>query len=101
MELMEFLNLYKIVTSLDHSELKFLDSWEWTKFSSSPMNYLLRADDETAYKIWQVIKGRAFQLRAENSYIDESYVERKCDRCGKSYKGPAVYCSLICATADA
>lgn len=33
-------------------------------------------------------------------YDDPSYPERKCDYCGKLYRGPAVYCSLICATDD-
>lgn len=34
-------------------------------------------------------------------YIDASYEPRACDRCGCSYRGPAVYCSLECAMADA
>jgi hypothetical protein len=35
------------------------------------------------------------------AYVDESYPERNCDRCGKPYRGPAVYCSLDCAVQDA
>lgn len=35
------------------------------------------------------------------SYIDQDYPERLCDACEKPYHGPAVYCSLACATADA
>jgi DNA-binding transcriptional ArsR family regulator len=38
---------------------------------------------------------------AEAAYYDNSYRARDCDRCGKSYQGPAVYCSLVCAVADA
>ena len=35
------------------------------------------------------------------AYRDESFDERACDYCGKLYRGPAVYCSLECALADA
>jgi RecJ-like exonuclease len=34
------------------------------------------------------------------SYINPDYPERTCDYCGKLYRGPAVYCSLECATDD-
>lgn len=37
----------------------------------------------------------------EALYIDERFDERACDHCGKPYRGPAVYCSLKCAQADA
>jgi hypothetical protein len=37
---------------------------------------------------------------APEAYIDESFDERACDFCGKLYRGPAVYCSLECATDD-
>jgi hypothetical protein len=33
-------------------------------------------------------------------YYDEKYVARPCDYCGKMYQGPALYCSLECATDD-
>jgi hypothetical protein len=35
------------------------------------------------------------------SYRDERFSQRPCDRCGKRYRGPAVYCSSECAAADA
>lgn len=35
------------------------------------------------------------------AYRDDSYLPRHCDRCQKVYRGPAVYCSLDCAMADA
>jgi hypothetical protein len=38
---------------------------------------------------------------ARAAYRDDSYQERSCDRCGVIYRGPAVYCSLTCAIADA
>ena len=41
------------------------------------------------------------RLHAETDYRNESYAERACDRCGGLYHGPAVYCSLACAVADA
>ena len=34
-------------------------------------------------------------------YVDPSCPERACDRCERLYRGPAVYCSLSCALADA
>lgn len=42
-----------------------------------------------------------WQARAERSYLDERCEPRLCDRCGRSYRGPAIYCSLQCAVADA
>jgi len=39
--------------------------------------------------------------RAEEAYRDHRFPERLCDHCGKPYRGPAVYCSLECAIADA
>jgi hypothetical protein len=37
---------------------------------------------------------------AAGSYVDETFAERACDYCGKLYRGPALYCSLECATDD-
>jgi hypothetical protein len=34
-------------------------------------------------------------------YRNDLYPPRECDHCGKSYCGPAVYCSQACAEADA
>jgi hypothetical protein len=41
--------------------------------------------------------------RAAAAYFDPAEAERQCDRdgCGETYHGPAVYCSLACAEADA
>lgn len=36
-----------------------------------------------------------------DAYKDHTYPERPCDYCAKLYRGPAVYCSLKCALADA
>jgi ribosomal protein L37E len=38
---------------------------------------------------------------AAAAYCNSVYPARACDGCGKSYQGPAVYCSLECAVADA
>jgi hypothetical protein len=38
---------------------------------------------------------------APDAYVDNAFPERPCDRCGKPYRGPALYCSLTCALADA
>lgn len=40
-------------------------------------------------------------LRALAAYIDPTKPPRACDKCGREYRGPAVYCSLTCAMADA
>jgi hypothetical protein len=34
-------------------------------------------------------------------YKNPDYPERRCDFCDTPYQGPAVYCSLFCATQDA
>lgn len=41
------------------------------------------------------------KLIAEAAYRNERWPERLCDHCQKPYRGPAVYCSLECALADA
>jgi hypothetical protein len=38
---------------------------------------------------------------AEAAYHNDRFPARGCDFCGKTYNGPAVYCSLSCALADA
>jgi hypothetical protein len=40
-------------------------------------------------------------VRARTAFQDPAMSERACDRCGKPYRGPSVYCSLDCAVADA
>jgi hypothetical protein len=44
---------------------------------------------------------RGYSAGLEASYFDDGFPERECDHCGKPYRGPAVYCSLECALADA
>jgi hypothetical protein len=41
------------------------------------------------------------ETAAKLAYRDDKFPERACDHCGKPYRGPAVYCSLECAVADA
>jgi hypothetical protein len=43
----------------------------------------------------------AARQRAREAYRDDSYPSRECDCCGKSYRGPAVFCGFECAIADA
>jgi hypothetical protein len=43
-------------------------------------------------------EGRA---EAAALYCNVKFAERPCDHCAKLYRGPAVYCSLECALADA
>ena len=42
-----------------------------------------------------------FTQAARNAYRDAGCPERTCDNCGKTYRGPAVFCSLECALAAA
>jgi len=49
---------------------------------------------------WQDIMWDVYRKRAEAAYHDNRYEERKCDLCGRLYRGPAVYCSLNCAESD-
>lgn len=44
---------------------------------------------------------RQMSLEPMAAYADDAFPERACDFCGKLYRGPAVYCSLECALADA
>lgn len=37
----------------------------------------------------------------DKPYRDDTFPARHCDTCGRPYRGPAVYCSFICAVADA
>ena len=55
------------------------------------------------YATWkQAEEGhRRWVAKVFKPYVDNRFSERPCDRCGKPYRGPAVYCSLTCALADA
>jgi protein-arginine kinase activator protein McsA len=35
------------------------------------------------------------------AYVDPTFGERRCEACGKTYQGPALYCSFECAVGDA
>lgn len=37
----------------------------------------------------------------EAAYVNPDWPPRACDHCGKEYHGPAVFCSLTCALAEA
>ena len=52
-------------------------------------------------EIVRMMKALGHLQRVEASYRDARRDERACDHCGKLYRGPAVYCSLKCAQADA
>ncbi len=49
---------------------------------------------DVAYAKWM-------RERPVNAYVNAAYQPRQCDRCGTTYRGPAVYCCLECAIADA
>lgn len=54
---------------------------------------------KTFFDMAQKLQGLADQVNAK--YSDPTFPERRCDFCGLPYRGPAVYCSLECALADA
>ena len=45
--------------------------------------------------------GRPRPREAVEAYHDDSKPWRECDHCGRSYRGPSVYCCVSCALADA
>ena len=53
-----------------------------------------RLNDQEAIELLQFVSARA-------SYRDDAWIGRSCEHCGQPYNGPAVYCSLQCAQADA
>jgi hypothetical protein len=59
MNLHQFNNANKVLTSIDHHEVPFLDGPAWQRFSSQPARFLMRADDETAARIWEVVERRS------------------------------------------
>ena len=51
--------------------------------------------------VWREVFASLLEVARDAAYDDAHFSERKCDRCGKPYRGPAVYCSFACAEADA
>ena len=41
------------------------------------------------------------RARAAAGYFDDSFTERTCDYCSRPYRGPALYCCIAHAEADA
>lgn len=71
--------------------------------SNGSRDYLRRKiedDLEKDFDLLELIEISTF-VRARASYKDGNQPERRCDRCCRRYRGPAVYCSLICAELDA
>jgi hypothetical protein len=70
---------------------------EWQRMASIAREQLL-----VLYKsIGKQHMNEVYQKRAVNYYQNDFFEERACDHCGNPYRGPAVYCSLACAQADA
>lgn len=42
----------------------------------------------------------ATEIERNLAYHDPKCPPRACDHCGKTYQGPAVYCSFDCAIAN-
>jgi hypothetical protein len=81
-----------------------------TDVAPNPENLPLRCrQDDPAWAAWEIgaLRARVRELQgdteseAEAAYRDDACDERPCDYCGTIYRGPAVYCRLACALADA
>ncbi|MDE2104465.1 MAG: hypothetical protein KGL39_44935 [Patescibacteria group bacterium] len=55
----EFLNRVRILQSTVPLEVPFLAARQWTSFRDDPVRFLLRADDETAQRIWNAVERRS------------------------------------------
>lgn len=59
----EFRNALCVLASIDEHELVdaglTLSTLAWTDFAQNPWRYIVRADDETAAKIWSIIQRRS------------------------------------------
>lgn len=58
MTLAEFHNALRVIRSIDHDEVPFLDEQQWDVFMREPERFFIRADDDTAAKIWAAMKKR-------------------------------------------
>jgi hypothetical protein len=53
----EFLNALKILRAIDEHEFDGFEI-DYAAFRDDPYYFLMKADDETANKIWEIIEGR-------------------------------------------
>lgn len=76
----DFHNRLRILSSIDAHELRDLDTDIWTaaeyaKFRDNPWSYFIKADDEVAVMIWNVIAKRAGKPQREGvspEFLDAS-----------------------------
>lgn len=57
--LAQTLNVLKILRSLDHCEVEFLQWNSWERFRDDPYRFLMRADDDTQAAIWAAVEKQA------------------------------------------
>jgi hypothetical protein len=55
----EFSNALRILISVDHHEVPFLDKASWEKFRDDPFRFMMRANDNMADAVWAVVEKRA------------------------------------------
>lgn len=71
---------------------------EWTPVMRAIMGNIwaeaARLSDKEGMELLAWVTARAL-------YRDDNWVEALCDHCQQPYRGPAVYCCLACAQADA
>lgn len=58
MTLAECHNALCVIRSIDQHEVPFLSFAQWGSFVSDPTRFLILTDDDTAAKIWAVMKNR-------------------------------------------
>jgi len=76
----DFHNRLRILSSIDRHELAALDTEIWTageyvKFRDDPWRYFIKADDEVAVMIWNVVTKRAGKPQREGvtpEFLDAS-----------------------------
>lgn len=79
--------------SSENLELRLADIG-WQRMAT----LLARAMGESAST--RLTEEESLAQRAQDAYRDDHFPERSCDYCMSLYRGPAVYCSLSCATLD-
>jgi hypothetical protein len=57
-DLPRFHNRLRTLLNLDHADVAFLSSSEWTKFQTDPFRFFIRCDDTTARRLWAAIETR-------------------------------------------
>lgn len=55
MELQDFHNTVRKLFNVDHSAVPWMSEDDWPKFRDDPVRFFIKADDETADRLWSII----------------------------------------------